>query len=76
MVNTTSDKILVLGNHPNNILYKYIKSLNQQSKFEYKDGVAQGRESDYAIVITEDFDINESSQKYTTGLNFFKDTFL
>lgn len=75
MLNTTSDKILVLGNHPNNILYKYIKSLDQQSKFEYKDGVAQGRESDYAIVITEDFDINESSQKYTTGLNFFKDTY-
>ena len=77
MINTTSDKILVLGNHPNNILYKYLKSLNQESKFEYIDGVAQGRESDYAIVITEDSDINsaELGKRYGKCLDFFKDTY-
>ena len=77
MLNTTSDKIFVLGNHPNNVLYKYLKSLNQESKFEYIDGVAQGRESDYAIVITEDSDINsaELGKRYGECLDFFKDTY-
>lgn len=56
MMRTTSDKILVLYQDQNHPLYKYCKTLDQ-SKFEYVEGVAQGRESDYAIVALNNVDI-------------------
>lgn len=34
-------------------LYKYLKSLPDQSKFTYKETVAQGQETDYAIIISQ-----------------------
>lgn len=57
MIRTTSDKILVLYQDQNHPLYKYCKTLDQQDKFEYVEGVAQGRESDYAIVALNNVDV-------------------
>lgn len=77
MLDTAKDKeIFVLVEDPNHPLYTYLKSLNREDKLVFKNGVAQGQEADYAIVIkkeptiTNDYkDCQEFLQQTYTALS-------
>lgn len=74
MIKTSPDRgIMVIYDDDSDPLLQYLKSLQNQQKFNYINSVAQGEESEYAIVISRPDLIEDFS--YSTYQTYFKDTY-